>query len=69
MTSWHGPGPLTSSYGWRQGENHSMNVKVIGLDTAKHACELYKADASVHAVLKKWLRESQLTNFFGLIRQ
>ncbi len=46
-----------------------MNVKVIGLDTAKHVFQLHGADATGRAVLKKRLRRSQLTDFFGSIPQ
>ena len=46
-----------------------MNVKVIGLDTAKHVFQVHGADASGRAMLKKRLRRNQLTDFFGSIPQ
>ncbi len=46
-----------------------MKVKVIGLDTAKQVFQVHGADASGRAVLKKRLRRSQLTDFFGGIPQ
>ena len=44
-----------------------MTAKAIGLDIAKHVFQVYGADASGKAVLKKRLRRDQLTDFFGSI--
>jgi transposase len=46
-----------------------MVVKVIGLDTAKNVFQVHGADASGRAVLRKRLRRSQVTDFFGSIAQ
>jgi transposase len=42
-----------------------LQVKVIGLDTAKHVFQVHGADKSGRAVLRKRLRRSQVAGFFG----
>lgn len=44
-----------------------MSVKVIGLDIAKHVFQVHGADGRGKAVLRKRLRRSQVTDFFGSI--
>ena len=46
-----------------------MAVKVIGLDTAKHVFQVHGADKTGRAVLKKRLKRSQVSDFFGSIPQ
>lgn len=46
-----------------------MNLKVIGLDTAKHVFQLHGADKTGRAVLRKRLKRSQVADFFGSIPQ
>jgi hypothetical protein len=42
-----------------------MAVKVIGLDTAKHAFQVAAADAGRRTVLRKKLRRAQIPGFFA----
>lgn len=47
----------------------AAQVKVIGLDTAKHVFQVHGADASGKAILRKRLRRNQLTDFFANLPQ
>ena len=42
-----------------------MVVKVIGLDTAKHAFQVHGVDAGGRTVLRRRLRRSQIPNFYS----
>jgi transposase len=42
-----------------------LQVRVIGLDTAKHVFQVHGADKSGRAVLRKRLRRSQVAGFLG----
>jgi transposase len=55
-----------SGYSHRK-EEQPLQLKVIGLDTAKHVFQVHGADKSGHTVLKKRLRRSQLSEFFSTI--
>lgn len=42
-----------------------MEVKVLGLDTAKNVFQVHGADASGRVVLRKRLRRAQISDFFA----
>lgn len=43
----------------------AAQVKVIGLDTAKHVFQVHGADTSGRVVLRKRLRRNQLADYFA----
>jgi transposase len=42
-----------------------MALKTIGLDTAKHVFQVHGLDEQGRAVLRKRLRRTQISDFFG----